>query len=176
MKIILASLALLVATASFAQEKGAAIKTLKVSFQDLQDGHNTQVTIEGTVVGLKCQEAFTKPVVKLIEEDEDMYVYGVEFTAKIPGAVSRLVCTDTKTTVDRAFKQTFTWDTDYSLYNSFLDGTDLLPQDDNGVPSSFQAMKDAAVCGHATIPALASGHFGVGPVMPEVCVFETSAP
>lgn len=174
MKYLLASLALLTSTASFAE--GAKIKSLKVSFQDAQTEGDVLVTLEGVAVGLQCQEALTKPVVRLIEEDRDMYVWGVEFTSKLPGVISRFVCLDTTTTVDRAFKTTLKMDASYTLYNSFIDGTDLLPQDDDlGLPSSLQAIRDAATCGHASIPALEGGLFGVGPVMPEVCVFETTA-
>lgn len=172
MKTILAALAILSGNV-YAADKVGDIKSLNVSFQDLHDD-TTRVTISGTVVGLNCQTALTKPVLKLVEEDVDMYVYGVEFEAKSFLGHSRFVCTDLSTTV-RPFTQTLDLNTSYDLYFSYIKGVESLEFDDSGIPSSLQAIKDAAVCKTVTIPALESGLFGPGPVMPEICSYSISA-
>jgi hypothetical protein len=168
MKTILAALALL-SVNGYAADKVGDIKSLNVSFQDLADD-TTRVTISGTVVGLNCQTALTQPVLKLVEEDVDMFVYGVEFEAKSFLGLSRFVCVDLSTTV-RPFTQTLELNTSYDLYFSYLKGVESLEFDNSGLPSSLQAIKDAAVCKTPTIPALETGFFGPGPVLPEICTY-----
>ncbi|RYZ82952.1 MAG: hypothetical protein EOP04_20965 [Proteobacteria bacterium] len=166
MKNFIASLLLFSSASAFAADKVGTITSLEVTFQKLGDT-DTAVAIKGTVVGYACQEAFTKPVLELATQDVDMFAYKVSFAPRGLG-ISHFVCLDLST-IERPFKASLVLDTDYELYNSFIEGVED-PEIDTA--ASLDYMKEQAVCSFPTLPAFAGGLFGPGPVVPESCVYK----